>query len=268
MIKKLDLTSLALGAATGLALFGLGFFAWSSAWSSDKSQTEFGDEQVDAIEQVIFDYLMEKPEVIIQAVEVLQAREEAAEQDRIAQAMTDKKDAIYSAPASMVLGNPDGDLTIVEFFDYQCGYCKKGLPEVMAMVESDKNVRLVLKEYPVLGAASVMASRAAIASIEQDKYPEFHLALMKSTGKLTAARIDEIATDVGLNVKKLHKDMDDASITSMLAGNKAVASALGVTGTPSFVIGDELYQGLMNRDQLAAVAAKVRSQASQPTAMN
>jgi protein-disulfide isomerase len=267
MIKKLDFTSLAVGTIAGLALFALGFFAWSSAWSGDTSQTQFGDEQVDAIEQVVFDYLMENPEVIIQAVEVLQAREENAEQERVAQAMTDKKDEIYASPASMVLGNPDGDVTIVEFFDYQCGYCKRGLPELMAMVESDKNVRLVLKEYPVLGETSVLASKAAIASTKQNKYSEFHLALMQSTGKMTPAKIDEIAKSVGLNIEKLHKDMEDPSIASMLNNNKEVAHALGVTGTPSFVIGNELYQGLMNRSQLSAVAAKVRSQASAPQAM-
>jgi len=225
---------------------------------TEDKQTIFGDEQVGAIEQVIYDYLMTNPEVIIEAVEVLQAREEAEAAAKIAQTLHDSHDEIYNSPDAYVAGNPEGDLTIVEFFDYNCGYCKRGLDGLLEAVEEDSNVRLVFKEYPILSEESVLAAQAALASRNQDKYMDFHVALMRSTGGLSQSRIDQIAKSVGINVKQLHKDMEDPMIVDMIAANKVLADNLSISGTPNFIIADQIFPGLLEKEQLTEILAELR----------
>lgn len=231
----------------------------SALAETDEGQSVFGDDQVNAIEQVIYDYLMTNPEVIIEAVEVLQAREEAEAAAKIAQTLEDSRDEIYNSPDSHVAGNPNGDLTIVEFFDYNCGYCKRGLDDLLEAVEEDSNVRLVFKEYPILSEDSVLAARAALASRQQGKYMDFHVALMRSTGGLSADRIDQIAKSIGINVKQLHKDMEDPKIVEMIAANKVLADNLSISGTPNFIIADQIFPGLLEKDQLTQVFAELRA---------
>lgn len=253
------IASFAVGATVTLIGFGIG----SIAWSEDSKQSEFDQTKVDAIEEIIFDYLMENPEVIIQAVDVLQAREAAAEEARVAQAVIDNKEAIYASPSTMVMGNPDGDITIVEFFDYHCTYCKRGFPGLMAAVNKDKNIKLVLKEYPVLGEASVVASRAALAADRQGKYPEYHVALMQASGKLTQDRLESIAKDVGINVKQLRSDMKDPIIAANVETNRNLAHELGITGTPSFVIEDQVFHGMMDQEVVTQIVSDLRKASAQ-----
>lgn len=250
--------SFTLGAVVVAAGLGLG----SLAWSEDKQQSEFDENQVQAIEQVIYEYLMRKPEIIIEAVEVLQAREEAAEQARVAKAVVDNNELIYAALPGTVFGNPEGDVTVVEFFDYHCGYCKKNFASLMSAVEADKNLRLVLKEYPVLGENSILASQAALASQRQGKYTEFHQALMAASGKLTLDRIDAIAKSVGINVTKMHEDMNDPIIASLIDHNRDLAHELGINGTPSFVINDKLFYGYLDQETLYRAIGQARTEAS------
>lgn len=210
-------------------------------------------------------YLLSNPQVLREVIAELAKQEElAAATDRkglLASLTTELKEDGYS----FVAGNPDGDVTIVEFFDYRCGYCKQSFPEVMKVVEADGNIRLVLKEFPILGADSFLAAQAAIASIEQGKYLELHTALMNSRGSLTIERLRNIADDVGLDVAKLEEDMKKDAVRTVVEKNYALAKKLGISGTPAFVIGDEFIPGVISTEQMHALVAAARESAALAT---
>ena len=155
-----------------------------------------------------------------------------------------------------------GDVTVVEFFDYQCGYCKQLFADLMATVNADKNVKLVLKEYPVLGDNSELASKAALAAQRQGKYVELHQALMSASGKLTADRIEAIASGVGIDIDKMHEDMADPQLASLISHNRDLAHELGINGTPSFVVNDEVYYGYLDAEAMKKVIDDARSRAA------
>jgi protein-disulfide isomerase len=159
-----------------------------------------------------------------------------------------------------VAGNPDGDVTMVEFFDYNCGWCKKGMPEVLAMVEEDKNLRLVLKEFPIFGGDSDYAAKAALASQKQGKYWEFHVAMLGHEGKVTRETVDKIATEVGLDVARLKTDMESPDVAEVIRRNQELATALAIGGTPAFVIDNQVVPGYLPKDGLMASVSKVREQ--------
>ena len=165
---------------------------------------------------------------------------------------------IFSDPHSPVAGNPAGDVTIVEFFDYHCTYCKAVSGPLDQLLAEDKGVRLVLKEYPILAEDSVVASRAALAASAQGKYWEFHQALMAYRGKFDMPALKSIAVSVGLDADKMEADMAAASMTEDLRGNRALGDALGVQGTPTFVIGDRIIPGALSADDLKQLIAAAR----------
>ncbi len=155
-------------------------------------------------------------------------------------------------------GNPNGDVTLVEFFDYQCGYCKSVVDRVAGTVAKDKNVRWVFKEFPILGPVSVYASRAALAAHRQDKYQELHLAMMRSRGKLTEQKVLRFAAEAGLDVARLEADMKTPEIATLIERNMALAEALNVRGTPAFVIGDVVVPGAIDAATLNRLIAAAR----------
>ena len=160
---------------------------------------------------------------------------------------------------SPVSGNPKGDVTLVEFFDYQCGYCKRSLKPVRDLLETDRQLRIVWKEFPILGPVSRFAARAAMASENQGRYLEFHVAVMGSRGKLTEDRVMTLAGSVGLDVQRLRRDMDDPAIEEYLDETIRLAQVLGIRGTPAFVIGDTLVPGVVGDARLKELIAKARS---------
>ncbi len=212
-------------------------------------------------ERLIHDYLLDHPDVVVEAINTLRAREEAAKAERTRAGLAAHRDALFNDPDSPVAGNPDGDVTLVEFFDYQCAYCKRVLKEVMAVLAEDSGLRVVYKEYPILGPASVVAARAALASRKQDpeKYLRLHNALMSARGKLTDSKIMRIAGDIGFDVQRLKADMALPDVTEAIERNRALARALGIKGTPSFVIGDQLIPGAVSLDALRKLIAQDRS---------
>ncbi|WP_288901456.1 DsbA family protein [uncultured Sneathiella sp.] len=250
--KLSSLSILSFIALVGLIAFGVYQYMMEKPTTTED---EFG-ERVRA-------YLLSNPQVLREVIAELAKQEEmAAATDRkglLASLSTELKEDGYS----FVAGNPDGDVTIVEFFDYRCGYCKQTFPEVMKAVEADGNIRLVLKEFPILGADSFLAAQAAIASIEQGKYLEFHTALMSSRGGLTMERIRSIATDVGLDLEKLEADMKKDAVRAVVEKNYALAKQLGISGTPAFVIGDEFIPGVISSEQMQALIAAARESAEQ-----
>jgi protein-disulfide isomerase len=210
------------------------------------------------IEQVLRDYLREHPEVLAEALQALQARQREQQRTRAKAAIGTHRKELLQDPASPVGGNPKGPVTVVEFFDYRCGYCKSVSPTVKKLLAEDGSVRLVYKELPILGPESVVASKAALASVAQGKYDAFHAALMSAPPPLTEARVFEIANGTGLDVGKLKTEMESPVIREALERNLRLAQAIGITGTPTFVIGSELAIGALDLAQLKGLVNKAR----------
>ncbi len=204
----------------------------------------------DRIKELVYQAIRENPDIIMEAVAILQRREDDAQIAQTRSVLNDQRQMLESDPNAPVLGNPDGDVTIVEFFDYNCPYCKRAMPEVQAILDSDPNVRLVYREWPILGEASVFASRAALASRTQGKYEEMHLAMMGLNGRVGEERVMKVARDLGLDLDKLRADMQSPEVEEHIATSMRLAQALGFNGTPSFVIGQALVPGFVERDQL------------------
>jgi protein-disulfide isomerase len=214
--------------------------------------------QQESVKKIVHDYIMENPSIIAEAIEALRQKEQLAAENDAKKALVERKNDIYNDGDSPVLGNPKGDVTLVEFFDYRCPYCRSMAEAVFDQVKSDGQVRLVLKELPVLGPDSVTAARAALAARNQKKYEEFHRALMKLKGPANEQTIMKTAADIGLNVEKLKKDMEDESIDAAIRNNIQLAHALNLTGTPGFIIGDQIIPGAMNQQALRQLIEQAR----------
>jgi len=215
-------------------------------------------DQKGQIEKIVHDYLLAHPEVIKDAIIALQAKEEAQKADSQSQAVMANKDKLLSDAATPVAGNPMGDVTLVEFFDYHCPYCKAVAEPLAQLLKEDKGVRLVLKEFPILGDDSHLAAKAALAAVSQGKYWEFHQALLDHRGTFDMDTIKAIAGKVGIDAEKLAADMGNAKLEPMIATNRKLADALDISATPTFVIGNEVVEGAVPLDQLKALIKKAR----------
>ncbi len=244
----------ALAAALTIAAGALG--AGAARAEHDAATTEQG-----RLEETIHKYLLEHPDVVLEVLNILQTRRESAKVERTRTNIAAHREALVNDPSSPVAGNPEGDVTLVEFFDYQCPYCKRVIGNVMTVIEDDPGLRVVYKEFPILGPASVIAARAALAARKQDpgKYLAFHEALMASRGRLSESAVMAIAAEAGFDVTRLKRDMALPEIQQTIDRNQALAQALGITGTPSFVIGDELVPGAIDLDALRQLIAQARA---------
>ena len=212
----------------------------------------------DPFEQRVREYLLKNPEVIMEALQILQERQRAAEAEGLKRTIAERSDEILNDPAAPVGGNPAGDVTLVEFFDYNCPYCRRVAPTMAELEEADPDLRVVYKEFPILGPGSQFAARAALASRKQGKYVPFHNALMQASEQVTEETVMEIARTVGLDPEQLRADMQDPSIQAAIARNLQLADALGIDGTPSFVIGDRLVPGAVELSTLQGLVARAR----------
>jgi len=217
-----------------------------------------GPEQKTAIEKLIRDYILNNPEVIIEALERLENR--AAGQPSPAQ-LAAVKDAMFRDPETPV-ANPKGTIPVVEFFDYRCGYCKKMVPDMRRLLQSETGVRVIFKDLPILGPDSVIAARAALASRAQGKYETYHFALMDTKGAFTEPRVLAIAKEVGLDVERLKRDMADPRIDAQIDANLALAKQLNIRGTPTLIIGDAFVPGSVDFDTLKKLVDKARTSCS------
>ena len=232
--------------------------SWISTVHHPAAAQSIGPSDRAEIEMIVREYLREHPEIIVESLEILQAREEAEAAELQRLQLVERADEIFNAPRTPVLGNPEGDVTLVEFFDYQCGYCKRVLDVVFDLKEQDSNLRVVFKEFPILGPASVTAARASLASQEQGLYAEFHHELMAYRGTMSDEIIFRLAEDVGLDVDQLRADMESPEISAEIAANLSLAQALGIRGTPAFVIGDRVVPGAVSGDVLERLIAQER----------
>jgi len=221
-------------------------------------ETGMTPEQKTEIEKIVHEYIVTHPEVIKEAIQALQAREEQDKADARKQAVLANKDAIYNDPNAPVVGNPMGDVTVVEFFDYHCPYCKAVASPLNKLIEEDKGVRLVLKEFPILGQDSLLASQAALAAVAQGKYWEFHQAMMEHRGKFDMVVIKAIAAKAGLDPEKLAADMEGAQIKPMISANHDLAQTLDIGATPTFIIGDQVIEGAVPLERLKELIQEAR----------
>src|SRR5690606_10376913 len=175
------------------------------------------------------------------------------------QAVRDNADRLFRSELDHVAGNPDGSITMVEFFDYNCGFCKRSVSDVVSLIDTDPDLRVVLKEFPILGPNSVFASRAAIAARKQGKYWEFHLAMMRARGTNDPAQVMRIAEEVGLDTDQLEADMNAPEVDQTIEQSFALANAMGIQGTPAFIIDDHLIAGALGLDALRTQIEDVRA---------
>jgi len=214
--------------------------------------------ELDPFEQRVRKYLLENPEVIMEALQLLQERQRAAEAENLKRTIAERSDEILNDPHAPVGGNPEGDVTLVEFFDYNCPYCRRVAPTVTELEAADPDLRLVYKEFPILGPSSQFAARAALASRRQGKYIPFHNALMQADEQVTEESVMEIAREVGLDTEQLRADMQEPAIQEAIGRNLQLANTLGITGTPSFIIGEEVVPGAVDLRTLQSMIARAR----------
>jgi protein-disulfide isomerase len=226
-----------------------------------RAQT-FSPDQRHEIEGILKDYLLQHPEVMQDVMTELEKRQKAAELEKNRAAVTDNSAAIYNSPHQVVLGNPQGSVTMVEFFDYNCGYCKHALSDMLTLLKTDPNLKFVLKEFPVLGEGSVEAAHVAVAARMQDttgkKYIEFHQKLLGGRGPADKARALAVAKDVGFDMARIEKDMSSDEVKKTIEENLKLADLIGVNGTPSYVVGGEVVVGAVGLDALKEKIAAER----------
>lgn len=218
---------------------------------------EFNERQREELGKIIREYLIENPEVLREAIQVLERRQKETEETAAKQAIVEQAKEIYRSEADLVAGNPNGGVTMAEFFDYNCPYCKRAMPDVLKLIETDKDLRVVLKEWPILGEDSIYGAKAALASRRQGKYWEFHKALMAER-RVNEASVTEVAKRVGLDVEQLKADMNAPEVQEVIDRNMKLAEALGLRGTPAFLIGEQLLPGAMPFRVLEQAIATVR----------
>ena len=203
-------------------------------------------------------YIKAHPEVIEQSLQALEAKREAEEKARQKVALAQRQGELLNDPTSPVSGNPKGEVTLVEFFDYRCGYCKRAAGAVTQLQKDDPRVRVVYKDFPILGEASEIAARAALAARAQGKHQAFHEALLATKGDMTKDTILAVAAEVGLDTKRLDADMASPEWQTVIERNRALARELGITGTPAFVVGMDLVPGALDLKGLKELLARAQ----------
>src|ERR1700758_1643884 len=214
----------------------------------------FSDAQRGEIERIVKDYLVAHPEVLQEAISELEKRQSAAEVEKQVTGVKQNKEVLFNSAHQVTLGNPKGDVTMVEFFDYNCGYCKKALGDMLTLLKTDPNLKVVLKEYPVLGPGSLEAAQVAVAARMQDKtgkkYLDFHQRLLGGHGSADKARALAAAKDAGFDMARIEKDLASDEVRETLRESMKVADAIGLNGTPSYIIGSDVVIGAQGYDVL------------------
>jgi protein-disulfide isomerase len=231
--------------------------AAAQAPATDSAATAiFSADQQQAIEALIKTYIAAHPEIVQGALDALDARQKEADAAKARTTIEDNNATLFNSAHQVVLGNPQGNVTMVEFFDYNCAFCKRALPDMMSLLSANPNLRFVLKEFPVLGDGSVEAAHVAVAARMQDptgkKYIEFHQKLLGGRGAADKARALAVAKEVGFDMARIEKDMDSAEVKTTIDEDMKLADALGVNGTPSYVVGDEVVVGAVGLEELKA----------------
>lgn len=256
------MTRTLLGTTAALGLAALTAFGTpASAQSAGFDLQSMTPEQREAFGEAVRSYLMENPQVIMEAVAVLEQRESQQQAEADVALVQSNAEALFDDGFSWVGGNPDGDVTIVEFIDYRCGYCRRAHPEVEELIASDGNIRIIVKEFPILGEASLVSSRFAVAThlvAGDDAYKSVHDALVGLEGNPSEAALRRIAQTFGYDADAILAKMDDDEVTRRIAETRALAQRMQINGTPSFVMGNEMIRGYVPLDGMRQIIAQVR----------
>jgi protein-disulfide isomerase len=246
-MRKMNFRNRLLAATGAVLLIGVAAPAASFA-------DEFAPPQRAEIERIVREYLVAHPEVLQEAMTELEKQQSAAETEKHQAAVKQYSKALFNSSNQVVLGNPQGNVTMVEFFDYNCGYCKHAMSDMTDLLKTDPNLKVVLKEFPVLGPGSVEAAQVATAVRMQDKtgkkYLDFHLKLLGGRGQANKARALAVAKEVGMDMTRLEKDMDSPEAKASIQESFKLAEALGLNGTPSYVVGDDVVVGAVGLPSL------------------
>ena len=221
----------------------------------------FDDQQKKELGEFIKQYLIENPEIMLDVQDALQKKQQMAQQVKATMAIENNTDGIFDSKYDVTLGNPKGDVTVVEFFDYNCTYCRHALPDMQALLKQDKNVRFVLKEFPILGPDSVAAHRVADAfrRLAPEKYGDFHVALLGSDGRASEDTAIQVASSLGVSEDKIRAEMKKSPNDDIVQATYQLAANLGISGTPSYVIGNEMVPGAVGIDDLEAKVKNMRA---------
>lgn len=210
------------------------------------------------VKELALEAILENPQIIMEAVQLLEQQEATAQAEATADVLKEQRELLEQDPNAPFLGNPDGDVTVVELYGYNCPYCRRAMSEVEGLIRAHPNVRLVVREWPILGDGLVFAAKAALAVRNQDKYEEFHRALMGIEERAQEASVLRAAEETGLDVDQLRSDMEAPEVQWHIDESMRLAQALDFNGRPSFVIGDNLVAGLVEQDQLEALVDEAR----------
>ena len=214
-----------------------------AAQAGASGTSAFTPAQRKELEVILKEILLNNPELLMEAQTALEAKMEKLQSERMAVAIKDNSAEIFRPTGSPIVGNSNGDVTVIEFFDYNCGYCKKALPDVAQLLDKDKKVKLIPKEFPILSKGSEDAARVALAAKMQGKYWDFHRALLESQGQANEASALRIAEKIGLDMPRLKKDMVSAEVKKEIDDTRKLAAKLGIQGTPHFLVGDRIIPG-------------------------
>ncbi|PST21232.1 disulfide bond formation protein DsbA [Rhizobium sp. JAB6] len=234
--------------------------ALTASFATIQPAAALDDQQKKEIGDFIRDYLVEHPEVLLDAQAALEKKQDEARIAQSSQVITENKDAIFNSKDDVAIGNPKGDITVVEFFDYNCTYCRHALGDMDKLLQQDKNVRFVLKEFPILGQDSVAASRvsSAFRLLAPEKYAAFHHKLLSSEGRASEDAAIDVATSLGVSEAAIRAEMAKAPNTATIKATYQLATDLGVNGTPAYVIGNEMVSGAIGLDAIKEKIANVR----------
>ncbi len=227
--------------------------------SLSKAEEVFSPEQVEEIENLFKKFLSENPELILKSVENYRIIQEEKSKQSAKKNLEEYKEFFASNELPMA-GNPKGDVTVVEYFDYNCGYCRKAFEDLVKLIDEDKNIRVVFQEMPILSPSSVKMASIALAAHKQGKYFEMHQALMNYRGSQSDDAFYGLAEKIGLDVKKLREDAESADVKAQISKSLDMAKSLDIRGTPGFIIGDEIYPGYIGMDGLSNAIKRARSQ--------
>jgi protein-disulfide isomerase len=211
------------------------------------------------VQQMIHDYIMANPELIMQSVDNFQRKTMADRQAHASEDVKKNKDILTKDTSSPEAGNPQGDVTVIEFFDYNCHFCKGAFPAVQTLLDKDKKVRVVFKEFPILGPSSEAAAKWALAAQKQKKYFEFHAAMMNNKEPINDAMLESVAKSVGMDVDKAKIDISSPDVLAQLEKNRALADQLDINGTPAFIIGDDISRGAIPEDAMEQKISALRA---------
>lgn len=228
----------------------LSFFVLTLLLPITAKAEEFNEAQKAEIKKLFEEYLAESGDQILQSVNKHQAELAAKEQAEANKKAAEFAKELEDVDNLAIGGNPDGDVTLIEFFDYNCGYCRRALEEINKVLKDDDNVKVVFKEMPILGPSSLLAAKWSLASLEQDKYFDYHQAILKHNGQKTEKVLEDLAKDVGLDVDKLRKDAESDKVKEVIDQNLAYAQELNIRGTPGFVIAGQVFPGFIQADQI------------------